>query len=180
MTGKKLLVANLYGAPGAGKSTAAAEIFSSLKKSGVSCELVTEVVKEMIWDNNLAPLASQLYVFSRQYHRLWRLAGKVDIAICEWPLLHALVYDPGEPASFKKYVMDKYDEFANLDILLLGDLSRRFDSTGRIHTAGEACEIEKKIIAMLKEAKIGFVPMAGPDSVKNILEMINMEVEFRR
>ena len=36
------LVVNLFGAPCAGKSTAAAYIFSQLKMKGINCELATE------------------------------------------------------------------------------------------------------------------------------------------
>ena len=45
----KTLVINLIGGPGCGKSTIAAELFSRLKKMGVTCELVTEYIKG---DNN--------------------------------------------------------------------------------------------------------------------------------
>ena len=38
----KCLVVNLFGAPGAGKSTAAAYIFSMLKFANINAELVTE------------------------------------------------------------------------------------------------------------------------------------------
>lgn len=47
-----MLVVNLYGAPCAGKSTAAAYIFSRLKMAGVNCELITEFAKDMVYDGN--------------------------------------------------------------------------------------------------------------------------------
>lgn len=43
---KKPLVINLFGAPGAGKSTGAAIVFAELKKRGVNAELVTEFTKD--------------------------------------------------------------------------------------------------------------------------------------
>ena len=37
---KKTLIVNLFGAPGSGKSTGSAYIFSKLKMNNVDCELV--------------------------------------------------------------------------------------------------------------------------------------------
>ena len=42
-----MLVINLFGAPGAGKSTGAAYIFSLLKMYGINAELITEYAKDM-------------------------------------------------------------------------------------------------------------------------------------
>ena len=44
---KKPLVINLFGAPGVGKSTGAAKVFTELKQLGVNCELVGEVAKDI-------------------------------------------------------------------------------------------------------------------------------------
>ena len=41
-----LIVINLCGSPGAGKSTGAAYVFSQLKMAGVNAELVTEFAKD--------------------------------------------------------------------------------------------------------------------------------------
>ena len=40
----KPIVVNLTGAPGAGKSTGAAYIFSELKQRGINCELVVNII----------------------------------------------------------------------------------------------------------------------------------------
>ena len=58
-----MLVVNLYGAPGAGKSTGAAYIFSKLKMAGVKAELVTEFAKDMVWEENNEALHNQMYMF---------------------------------------------------------------------------------------------------------------------
>lgn len=64
-----MTIVNLYGAPGSGKSTAAAYIFSKLKMQGVKCELVTEVAKDLVWDENAKALQNQAYVFGKQFYR---------------------------------------------------------------------------------------------------------------
>lgn len=52
----KTIVVNLFGAPGAGKSTGAAYIFALLKMAGVEAELVTEFAKDKVWEGNTAVL----------------------------------------------------------------------------------------------------------------------------
>lgn len=44
----KTIVINLLGAPGAGKSTLAALIFSKLKMKNIACEIVTEFAKDLV------------------------------------------------------------------------------------------------------------------------------------
>ena len=44
----KTIVVNLFGAPGAGKSTGAAYIFALLKMAGIEAELVTEFAKDKV------------------------------------------------------------------------------------------------------------------------------------
>lgn len=67
-----MLIVNLFGAPGAGKSTGAAYIFSQLKMLGVNAELVTEFAKDKVWENSVDVLNDQMYVFSKQHHRISR------------------------------------------------------------------------------------------------------------
>ena len=45
-----MIVVNLFGAPGAGKSTGAAYIFAMLKMAGINAELVTEFAKDKVYE----------------------------------------------------------------------------------------------------------------------------------
>lgn len=45
-----MLLINFFGAPGAGKSTASAYIFSKLKMAGVNAEYVPEFAKDKVWE----------------------------------------------------------------------------------------------------------------------------------
>lgn len=60
------LVVNLFGVPGAGKSTGAAYIFSCIKMAGVNAELITEYAKDKVWERNDEAFRNQASViFSR-------------------------------------------------------------------------------------------------------------------
>ena len=73
-----MLIVNLYGAPGAGKSTGAAYVFSQLKMHGINAELVTEFAKDKVWEESKAVFQNQAYIFGKQYFRISRVQGKVD------------------------------------------------------------------------------------------------------
>ena len=57
------MVVNLFGVPGAGKSTGAAYIFSRLKMEGVNCELVTEFAKDKVWEQTEEVFKNQSVFF---------------------------------------------------------------------------------------------------------------------
>ena len=74
-------VINLFGNPGSGKSTTASYLFSEMKALGIEVELVTEVAKDLVWDEDWKRLNNQVYIFSTQLQRIDRLVGKVEYII---------------------------------------------------------------------------------------------------
>ena len=87
-----MLVVNLFGAPGAGKSTGAAYIFSRLKLAGINAELVTEFAKDKVWEESKAVFQNQAYIFGKQYFRISRVQDKVDVVITDSPILLSPFY----------------------------------------------------------------------------------------
>ena len=77
-----MMLINLTGEPGAGKSTIAAGLFYRLKMRKWNVELVTEYTKELILTNDQWALADELVVFSEKYRRIKKLE-KVDIVITD-------------------------------------------------------------------------------------------------
>ena len=60
-----MIIVNLFGAPGAGKSTLAAYIFSKLKMRDINVELITEFAKDKTWEKNFSALKNQAYMFGK-------------------------------------------------------------------------------------------------------------------
>lgn len=53
---------NIFGGPGVGKSTTAADLFVAMKKAGYNVELVTEVAKDFVWEDRSTTLTIQPYI----------------------------------------------------------------------------------------------------------------------
>ena len=82
----KTTVINIYGAPGAGKSTLAAEIYAELNKRGESVELVREVAKEYAWTGRLPNTFEQIYITTEQMLKETALYGKVKYVVTDSPI----------------------------------------------------------------------------------------------
>jgi adenylate kinase len=80
------VLVELVGAPGAGKSTTAAEIFSELKHLGVNAELITEVAKEWAWEGRKIDFRNQTLLAATQLHRILNTADRADIVITDGSL----------------------------------------------------------------------------------------------
>lgn len=145
-------VINLYGGPGAGKSTLAARIFSELKEMQFNCELVTEYAKDVTWEQSFRILENQIYVFGKQQHRMWRLSGKVDYIVTDSPLPLCLIYGEHTTSNtFKKLIMEEYGKYENIDIFL--ERIKRYNPKGRNQSEDEAKEIDRKIFNVLNSIK---------------------------
>lgn len=153
-----MIVVNLFGVPGSGKSTAAAYIFYRLKTLGINCELVTEVAKDLVWDGNKVGIETQMYVSGTQLYRLSRLEGKVDVAITDAPLLLQAVYyyinKCPNPESFQDVEYESFIKYNNLNYML--PLPDHVDPTGRVEYSDSNMTIQKMILALLSKYDVEF------------------------
>lgn len=89
---KQTTVVNLWGGPGCGKSTTAAELFAALKKRNISCELVREYVKNWAWRGERVGQWDDVYLFAKQLRAESAVYGRVDWVITNSPLGLGAVY----------------------------------------------------------------------------------------
>lgn len=142
------LYVNLVAGPGAGKSTTAAGVFFELKQAGVNCELVTEYAKDLVWGRTTETLGNQIYIFGKQYHRLWRLRDQVDVVVTDCPLFLSMFYGANESDAFRALVLETFNSMDNLTYFL--DRVKRFNPVGRLQTEDEARKIDSVLLDLLQ------------------------------
>lgn len=143
-------VINLWGPPGAGKSTVAAGLFYKMKVAGCKVELVTEYAKDVVWDNREDLLRDQLYLLAKQNRRLERLRGKVDWCITDSPILLVLAYMPKDYYNnFNALTFDVWNSYNNINFVL--ERNHEYKQDGRVQTEAEAFVIEDKISSILSD-----------------------------
>ena len=171
----KCLVVNLFGAPGAGKSTAAAYIFSMLKFANINAELVTEFAKDMVWEENgeVFKPNNQCYLFGEQYYRLSRCKDKVDVIVTDSPLPLSILYNKGEvlKESFNTMVMDCFNSFNNINFLLLRD--KPYNPKGRLQTESESDALVGDLRKLMKDCNIKCSILRGTqENYDEIIELV--------
>lgn len=158
---KKPLVINLFGAPGAGKSTGAAYIFSELKQRGVNAELVTEFAKDKTWEGNTLALSCQEYVFGKQSYRLARCRDDVDVIITDSPLPLAIIYNtnPALGRPFNEVILNVFGTYDNVNFFI--KRGKVYNPKGRSQTEAESDALAEDIIHMLDYHRIDYGIIEG-------------------
>lgn len=167
-----MLIVNLYGAPGAGKSTGAAYVFSQLKMRGINAELVTEFAKDKVWEESKAVFDNQLYIFAKQYFRISRLHGKVDVVVTDSPLLLSSYYGDEDKAlgnEFKDLVYKVSSRYKSYDAFI--DRAKPYNPVGRFQNEEESDEISQELKEFLRERHI--YPKHYPGDTKGYDELVD-------
>ena len=156
-----MIVVNLFGVPGAGKSTGAAYVFSKLKMQGINAELVTEFAKDMVWENNNKVLMNQEYIFGSQSYRLSRFKDKVDVIVTDCPLFLTAFYNKSSVLGneFNKVVLNVFNTYNNVNYLI--DRIKDFNPIGRVHTEQQPRNMREPLIKMLKDYNVPFETIEG-------------------
>lgn len=135
---KKTITISLFGPPGSGKSTLAAFVFAKLKMMGVNCELVTEFAKDKVWEKNNEALSNQIYIFAKQYYRMSRCTGQVDVIITDSPLFLGPFYnkDPEIDEPLKQLARVITERYDNLNYFLRR--VKKYNPVGRLQSEEES------------------------------------------
>jgi len=172
---KPTLVVNLFAGPGSGKSTTAAGIFFELKTHGINCELATEFVKDLVWEERHKAIDNQIYVFAKQHHRITRLIGEVDVIITDSPLLLTLVYDKDYEYSLKALAEREHSRLWTFNCFI--KRNKEFNPKGRMQNYDEARKLDHQISNMLDckmiPDEVYFGNSEGKDKIVNkILQIL--------
>lgn len=150
------VVINLFGEPGAGKSTAAMDITARLKRKGINAEYVSEFAKDKVYENNSEVFKHQEYLFGKQSFKMGRVRDKVQVMVVDSPLILCIVYNNDKTLGedFNKTVLNVFDSYSNRNYLLTR--KHKYEDEGRFQKEEEALEIRKQIINALDTMNISY------------------------
>lgn len=155
-----MLVVNFLGAPGSGKSTGAAKVFSDLKMAGINAELVTEFAKDKVYEESKAPFDDQLYLLGEQNFRLSRLEGKVDVVLTDSPIILSIFYDKHKKWNmFEDFCREVFDSYNNYNVFVTR--AKPYNPSGRFQTEEESNILSDEMKAFLNEKKIEYCEIKG-------------------
>jgi len=175
-------IINLFGGPGIGKSSIASGLTYKLKKKHINCDNPYEFPKLLAWDENHSAIRDQLFVLANQHRGIVKSYGKVDYIILDSPILLSLVYknvykSTEYPAtlygeSFDKMVLDIYNQYENINILLDRGEGKHNESE-RYQNLEESLSLDKSIEDVLVKNNITYHKIkVNGDTVKNIIKNV--------
>lgn len=168
------LVVNFFGGPGTGKSSTTASTFAALKWRDVNCEMALEFAKDKVWERSAHVLDNQLYVFGKQFHRIYRLLDQVDVILTDAPLLNSILYYQGANEHFSRMVFEEHRQLRNVNIFL--QRIKPYNPAGRLQDEQEAKALDKRIVHILDYLGEDYFTLpADPKSIPLITKTIFQE-----
>lgn len=174
--GSELLTVVLYGGPGTGKSTLAAQVFAELKIRGVSVECVHEVAKSLTWERRAVALSHQAYINAKQMFHMDRLEGQVDVILMDTSTLLAMIYGTDITPAFEAWLLDDYRRRRPVNILLKRDPNKEYQGSGRNQTYAEALAADGQIEDMLIRYDLPYISLQVNDP--GVVEMLATHIEY--
>lgn len=170
-------VINLFGAPGCGKSTTAAGLFWRMKCANMSVELVSEYAKECVFENRMnLILEDQLYIFTQQHRKLFRIKDTYEYAIMDSPLILSSVYRRPDSfydkLEFDQLLFSTHYKYDNINFFIYLENQNSYEKRGRIHEYHESIQKENEIYQLLTEQKIKVNFCSREESVDKIYKFI--------
>lgn len=162
-------VINLFGAPGAGKSTTMLGLTYKMKMMGLSAENTPEFFKELIFEeSSTAKFGGQLHILDNQNIRLARLKGKNDFTISDCPLpLIGFYTEEDYIQGFHELTSNLFNQYDNLNYFILR--KHEYESEKRIHDElqSDNIAIELPIYLQKHGVKVTYI-----ESCENLVDKI--------
>lgn len=160
---RKTVIVNLYGAPGAGKSTGSAYIFGQLKMNNISVELVREFVKDKIYEKSEGVFNDQVYILGKQHFRQTNVKGNVDVIITDCPLIVQAYYTDKYKFPYadelRQLVLKLYSLENNINYFVNRD--KPYNPDGRFQTEADSDSISGNLKEYLDNLGVEYKEING-------------------
>lgn len=170
------LFINLFGAPGAGKSTGATYVFSQLKLRGIDSEYIGEFAKDKCWEKNKFMFESpenQLYIGAKQFYRVNQIDGKVRVAVTDSPIFLNSYYNRSEylGKEYNTVMLRLFNKFNNLNFYI--ERVKPYNPNGRNQTESESEKMGSDLREYITQYNIPFFSVTGDEyGYRRILDIV--------
>lgn len=171
MKKKETIVINIIGGPGVGKSILTSDVFSALKREGISCDIAPEYIKKKLREKSLKAIESQIYIFAKQHFQIYSLKNEVDVVVTDSPIFFSAVYDKTKCPMLRGLIMKEFNKYNALNYYLVRDESIDYEQEGRYQDLDGAKKVDTQIAKFLDEENIDHKIMygIGPKTLKVIV-----------
>ena len=175
---KDTLIVNIFGGPGAGKSTTRAALFAKLKLAGYNCEEAVEWCKAKVYERNPYVFTDQLYIFAKQRKSLLQVLNDVDIIVTDSPILLSALYDSAQDVVHKNLFLYEFNKFNNLNVLI--NRVKPYSQVGRFQDEEGARKVDKEMLEFLVNNELPFHIVNGDEQApETILGLIQAQLNAR-
>lgn len=176
---KQAIVINLISGPGVGKSILSADLFSAVKREGITCDVSWEYIKRKIREKALKVVQSQIYLFGKQQFQLFTMKDEVDVIITDSPLILNSIYDSSNCPILKDLVLKEYNKYHNLLFYIERDMNFKYETEGRYQDLDGAIEMDNKVKTFLNENNLKYTIIngIGQESLNTIIKELKKELE---
>lgn len=177
------ITVNLFGPPGAGKSTTRAGTFHHLKLAGINCEEVYEYAKKLTWTHRHGELGVQPYVFGKQLRDMEVLIGQVDVIVTDSPLLLSKYYgqkypNPALHPTFFDFVTAQFKMMGGLNYFI--ERVKTYNPKGRNQTEDESDEVGIELRKLLDDSGIDYKVIKGDTFAPSIVASDVLDILGKR
>lgn len=179
MNNKKLII-YLYGGPGSGKSTVAAQFFALAKQNGINIELVREYIKNWVWEERKRRVGDQVYVLAKQARAEQICFPHVDMIVSDSPVYNSPIYEQlyDKPPFVCLPIIDKFTAdarrhgFEYLHVYI--ERCKPYHQAGRYESEEKARYIDGYIKDFLKSVRLDYHTVLGDENAANeIMKIVN-------
>lgn len=176
-TERTTVIVNLFGGPGAGKSTTRASTFMELKHAGLTVEEIIEWVKYKVYEKNAYVFTDQIYIFAKQLKWIKQTVGQVDIIVTDSPVLLSAIYDKEQDPIFRALVLSEFNKLNNINFLI--ERVKPYNPVGRNQTEDEAKLVDTKVFDFLIDNHIPFITVKGDRNAgKRIADYVQIGLQW--
>jgi len=171
-----MIVINIFGGPGVGKTVQSMLLTAQLKIKGFNACLVPEYARELVYENKIDILQNdQLHVFEEQSRRLNIRYGKVDIAVCECPILLNIAYNKiynSADQNFNELVLETHNNknYKNFNYILQRETL--YKNEGRYQNENGAKNVDNVILEIINDLNIPHTKIGLNNFVNNVIKDI--------